>query len=82
MTVDRLIRDCWFANAVPAEHWLSNALGSWREIAARLRGWRFALFLDYDGTLAAIASRPSLLGPLQQRTSKRDCRNPASMSAA
>lgn len=40
------------------ERWIPNALGAWREIAGRLRGKRVAAFLDYDGTLAAIAPRP------------------------
>ncbi len=37
-----------------------SALERWPEIAARLEGRRPALFLDYDGTLSAIAPRPEL----------------------
>jgi trehalose 6-phosphate phosphatase len=37
-----------------------SALERWDEIAARLQGRRPALFLDYDGTLSAIAPRPEL----------------------
>ena len=37
---------------------IPNALGAWPEIAGRLLGQRVALFLDYDGTLAAIAPSP------------------------
>jgi|GEM_PF-121161 len=37
-----------------------SALERWDEIAARLEGRRPALFLDYDGTLSAIAQRPEL----------------------
>jgi trehalose 6-phosphate phosphatase len=37
-----------------------SALEHWEEIAARLQGRRPALFLDYDGTLSAIAPRPEL----------------------
>lgn len=37
-----------------------SALESWDEIAARLRGRRPALFLDYDGTLSPIVARPDL----------------------
>jgi len=37
-----------------------SALERWDEIAARLDGRRPALFLDYDGTLTAIAPRPEL----------------------
>jgi trehalose-phosphatase len=36
------------------------ALERWPEIAARLAGKRIALFLDYDGTLTPIVSRPDL----------------------
>jgi trehalose-phosphatase len=37
-----------------------SALDHWEEIAARLEGRRPALFLDYDGTLSAVAPRPEL----------------------
>jgi trehalose 6-phosphate phosphatase len=37
-----------------------SPLDRWDEIAARLEGRRPALFLDYDGTLAAIAPLPEL----------------------
>jgi trehalose-phosphatase len=37
-----------------------SALERWDEIAARLEGHRPALFLDYDGTLSAIAAHPEL----------------------
>jgi trehalose 6-phosphate phosphatase len=37
-----------------------SALERWEEIAARLEGRRPALFLDYDGTLSAIAPSPEL----------------------
>ena len=37
-----------------------SALDRWDEIAARLRGRRPALFLDYDGTLSPIVQHPDL----------------------
>ena len=37
-----------------------SALDRWDEIAARLRGRRPALFLDYDGTLSPIVPHPDL----------------------
>jgi trehalose 6-phosphate phosphatase len=37
---------------------LPSALARWPEIAARLRGRRPAVFLDYDGTLTPIVERP------------------------
>ena len=37
-----------------------SALEHWDEIARRLDGRRPAVFLDYDGTLSPIASRPEL----------------------
>lgn len=37
---------------------LPSALGSGDEIAARLKGKRPAMFLDYDGTLTPIVSQP------------------------
>ena len=37
---------------------LPSALLRWPEIAARLRGRRLAVFLDYDGTLAPIHENP------------------------
>src|SRR5437763_1264905 len=37
-----------------------SALERWDEIAARLKGRRPAVFLDYDGTLSPIAPRPEL----------------------
>ena len=37
---------------------LPSALARWSEIAARLRGRRPAVFLDYDGTLAPIVTNP------------------------
>jgi trehalose 6-phosphate phosphatase len=39
-------------------HDLPSALARWPEIAARLRGRRPALFLDYDGTLTPIVQNP------------------------
>ncbi len=39
---------------------IPSALERWDEIAARLAGRRPAFFLDYDGTLSAIAPRPEL----------------------
>lgn len=38
----------------------ANALECWDEIERRLAGRRPAVFLDYDGTLAPITSRPEL----------------------
>jgi trehalose-phosphatase len=37
---------------------LPSALERWAEIATRLRGAPFAVFLDFDGTLSPIVSRP------------------------
>lgn len=37
----------------------TSALVSWDEIAERLRGSDLVIFLDYDGTLAPVASVPS-----------------------
>jgi len=37
-----------------------SALENWDEIAARLRGRRPAVFLDYDGTLSPIVPHPDL----------------------
>ena len=49
------------------EHWfadrhyrLPSALGSWERFEAQLQGKNVALFLDYDGTLTPIVSRPEL----------------------
>jgi trehalose 6-phosphate phosphatase len=39
---------------------LPSALASWPEIERRLAGRRLAVFLDYDGTLSPIVSRPEL----------------------
>ena len=37
---------------------LPNALDTFNEVAQRLSGKRLAVFLDYDGTLTPIRSRP------------------------
>jgi alpha,alpha-trehalase len=42
------------------EHRRPNALVAWPEIEAALRGRSLAVFLDYDGTLSPIVSRPEL----------------------
>lgn len=41
-------------------HVRPNALASWGRLAGRLEGRRAAVFLDYDGTLTPIVSRPEL----------------------
>lgn len=55
VTYERL--DTYFHNR---EHARPNALTRWSEIAADLQARRPALFLDYDGTLTPIVSRPDL----------------------
>jgi trehalose 6-phosphate phosphatase len=47
----------WFANR---EQRRPSALREWDDLRERLRGRRPALFLDYDGTLTPIVSRPEL----------------------
>lgn len=47
--------DTWFAQNTRG---LPSALARWPEIAARLRGRRPAVFLDYDGTLVPIHEQP------------------------
>ncbi len=47
--------DTWFTQNTRG---LPSALACWPEIAARLRGCRPAVFLDYDGTLAPIHENP------------------------
>jgi trehalose 6-phosphate phosphatase len=47
--------DTWFRQNTRG---LPSALARWPEIAARLRGRRPVVFLDYDGTLALIAENP------------------------
>jgi trehalose 6-phosphate phosphatase len=42
------------------EHVRPNALHAWPAIAKVLRGHRLAVFLDYDGTLTPIVTRPEL----------------------
>jgi trehalose-phosphatase len=45
-----------------------HALAAWPALSRRLRGRPILLFLDYDGTLAPIASRPGLaVLPLERR---------------
>jgi trehalose 6-phosphate phosphatase len=39
---------------------LASALASWPSLAQRLTGQPLAIFLDYDGTLTPIVSRPEL----------------------
>jgi len=39
---------------------LPDAIRHWDDIAARLRGRRLVVFLDFDGTLAPIVERPEL----------------------
>jgi len=55
LSVDRI--EAWFAHRRAAR---PNAIAHWAELAARLRGRRLALFLDYDGTLTPIVERPDL----------------------
>jgi len=43
---------------VETPHVRPSALGAWPEIAARLRGRRVVVFLDYDGTLTPIVDTP------------------------
>ena len=49
---------------------LSNALGAFDEVVARLQQGRPAVFLDYDGTLTPIVERPELavLAPAVRQT--------------
>jgi trehalose 6-phosphate phosphatase len=47
----------WFENR---HQRLASALTEWAAIEAQLAGKRLALFLDYDGTLSPIVSRPEL----------------------
>jgi trehalose 6-phosphate phosphatase len=41
-------------------HLRPNALSHWSDLAAQMQGRRPAIFLDYDGTLTPIVSRPHL----------------------
>ena len=49
--------DAWFEHRGDR---LPPALGEWKSFAKKLDGKRLALFLDYDGTLTPIVSRPEL----------------------
>ena len=47
----------WFAQRAERR---PSALREWPELSEKLKGRRLALFLDYDGTLTQIVSRPEL----------------------
>jgi len=49
--------EAWFSNR---DQRRPSALREWKGLSQRLRGKRPALFLDYDGTLTPIVSRPEL----------------------
>lgn len=49
------ILDRWFLQNTRG---VPSALSCWPELAARLRGRRLAVFLDYDGTLSPIVDNP------------------------
>lgn len=53
--IDRV--DAWY---VHRDHRRPAALSHWNELQAKLADKRVALFLDYDGTLTPIVSRPEL----------------------
>lgn len=55
MTVETV--DAWFENRQRRK---PSALGAWEKIAQRLTAKQVAVFLDYDGTLTPIVSRPEL----------------------
>jgi len=54
-TVERI--DAWFLNRA---HRRPSALVHWDRLKQRFSGKRVAVFLDYDGTLTPIVSRPEL----------------------
>jgi len=55
MTVETI--DAWFENRRDRK---PSALGAWEQIAQGLSARQAAVFLDYDGTLTPIVSRPEL----------------------
>jgi alpha,alpha-trehalase len=64
------ILDAWFEGA---EHRLPSALAEQPSLDRRIQGGRLAVFLDYDGTLSPIVSRPELavLSPEMRRALER-----------
>lgn len=48
------------SSQMSSEEWIPNALENWDSIESMLRGKNLALFLDYDGTLTPIVSRPEM----------------------